>query len=144
MSQIRSSCSSAPTFEGGGVTQQDPLCHRVKQLHPWLHGLAFYHRNDTKAADNNNNSPSLSSSSTSSALSSAGVIRHIVLFFQNPWEDLYSRWDLGRCVLNIYEPLDRGSWLLECCPLCQQEWELQPQIHIMLHSRNHTHEGQRL
>ncbi len=24
----------------------------------------------------------------------------------------------GRCFLNIYEPLDRGSWVLHCCPRC--------------------------
>lgn len=54
----------------------------------------------------------------SSALSSAWVIRTLWRFFKNPWEDLYSRWGPGRCFLNIYEPLDRGSRVRDCCPRC--------------------------
>lgn len=42
----------------------------------------------------------------------------LLFFFKNPWEDLYSRWGPGRFFLNIYEPLDRGRAVLDCCPRC--------------------------
>lgn len=53
-----------------------------------------------------------------SALSSAWVIRTLWCLSKNLWEDLYSRWGLGCCFLNIYEPLDRGSCVLDCRPRC--------------------------
>lgn len=54
----------------------------------------------------------------SSAFTSAWLIRTLWCFFKNPCKDLYSRWGPGRFFLNIYEPLDRGSGVLDCCPRC--------------------------
>lgn len=107
------------------------VCHGVKQQHQRQWSAAFYCREDIEAADkNNNNSPSISSSSSSSLCPLISMSHlNIVVFVKNPWEDLYSRWGPGRCFLNIYEPLDRGSWVLDCCPRCplaEREWAWAP------------------
>lgn len=88
--------------------------------------IAFYCREDSEALNkNNNNNNSLSHSPPSSALPSSWVIQTSWCFFKYPWEDLYSIRGPGCCFLNIYKPLDRGSWVLDrcpCCPMAEKMW----------------------
>ncbi len=120
--RISTMCTSAPRFEEGAFSQQSSLCHSVisntsgNEAQHFIAGKIP--RLQTKTTTTAHLFPP-PPPPPPSALSSAWVIQNIVVFFfKNPWEDLYSRWGLGRCFLNIYEPLDRGSWVLDCCPRC--------------------------
>lgn len=87
-----------------------------------------------------------SSSSPFCPLHQHESFEHCGVFFKNPREDLYSRWGLGRCFLNIYETLDRGSWVLHCCPRCPLAASVRapaPNPHYVSLSASHMHTGDR-
>lgn len=88
------------------LSLNSPLCVFCRLTAKWVkRGAAFYCSRKQQLI-----SPPSSVSSSSSLCSLISMSHsNIVVFFKNPWEDFYSRWGPGRCFLNIYEPLDRGS-----------------------------------